>query len=85
MNTIESITIATLGNAIDFGDIATASTESRGSASPTRFAFSHGNEGSVVDNISYVAIATQGDAVDFGDLSVGRSQAAGVSNGHGGL
>ena len=41
-NVIEFITIATLGDALDFGDIATASTESRGSASPTRFVFAHG-------------------------------------------
>ena len=82
---IEFLTIASQGNSLDFGDIATASTECRGSASPTRFVFSHGYESSYVDNISYVQIMTTGDSIDFGDLTQARGQAAGVSNGHGGL
>ena len=82
---IEYVTIATLGNSIDFGDIATASTESRGSASPTRFAFAHGVESGYVSNISFVEIATTGASVHFGSLTQSRGQAAGFSNGHGGL
>ena len=84
-NRIEFLTIATQGSTEDFGDIATASTECRGSASPTRFVFNHGYENGYVTTISYVQIMTTGNAIDFGDLTQARGQAAGVSNGHGGL
>ena len=84
-NRIEFLTIASQGNSLDFGDIATASTECRGSASPTRFVFNHGYESGYVTTVSYVQIMTTGDSIDFGDLTQARGQAAGVSNGHGGL
>ena len=77
---IDFVTIATLGDAMDFGNLSTTAGGCRGSASSTRFVFNLGNA-----TIEYVEIATQGNSVDFGDLTVGRSQAAGVSNGHGGL
>ena len=80
---IEFITIATLGDATNFGDQSAASGSGRGSCSSTRFVFTLGNPSTAT--IEYVEIATEGNSVDFGDLSVGRTQAAGVSNGHGGL
>ena len=83
VNTMEFITIATGGNAVNFGDQSAATGSGRGSASPTRFVFALGTSDRSI--IEYVEIATQGDSVDFGDLTVSRSQAAGVSNGHGGL
>ena len=83
VNTMEFITIATGGNAVNFGDQSAATGSGRGSASPTRFVFALGTSDRSI--IEYVEIATQGDSVDFGDLSVSRSQAAGVSNAHGGL
>ena len=82
VNTIDYITIATLGNAIDFGD--TAQAQSYGAvASPTRGVFAFGSPSS--NDINYVQIMSTGDAVDFGDLTVARSQLSACSNGHGGL
>ena len=80
---MEFITIATGGNAVNFGDQSAATGSGRGSASPTRFVFALGTSDRSI--IEYVESSTQGDSVNFGDLSVSRSQAAGVSNGHGGL
>ena len=87
INVIDFITIATLANAQDFGDLSSNSTETRGSASPTRFVISLGSTpGSTqVNNIEYVQIMTTGNSIDFGDLTETRKQAPGVSNGHGGL
>ena len=83
VNIMEYITIASTGNSTDFGDQSAATNSGRGSASSTRFVFALGSSDKSI--IEYVQIATQGDSVDFGDLTVSRSQAAGVSNAHGGL
>ena len=86
VNTIQFVTIATLGNAQDFGDLteekgnsATASDCIRG----VRMGGSSG--GSNHNTMDYVAIATEGNAVDFGDLATGQGEGAGCSNAHGGL
>ena len=91
--TIEFITIASTGNAQDFGDLLQIRGGGRGAASSTRMVFgggySPGQVGSVNNftngSIEYVEIATTGNGQGFGDLSVKREQAAGASNGHGGL
>ena len=82
-NTMDFITIPTLGNAIDFGDFLTAGNGSAGVASPTRAVFG-GHHGSPYNNYGFVEFATTGDAQDFGDLS-GKVALGGASNGHGGL
>ena len=43
------------------------------------------NGSSYVNSIEYVEIMTEGNSVDFGDLQSAKGQAAGCSNGHGGL
>ena len=85
---IEYITIATLGNATDFGDtVLTAGMEYlSGAADKTRGLINAGQTGPTSYNhIEYVTILTTGNALDFGDLTVARFSACGVSNGHGGL
>ena len=84
-NTIEFITIATLGNALDFGDLNNAVGGMTDMASPTRVVFAGGRTPSEINNIDYVQIPTTGNATDFGDLLTTVSNAASVSNGHGGL
>ena len=82
---IQFVTIATLGNSTQFGDLTRATAESNAGASdPTRAIFM-GNGPGNGDTIDYVAIATQGDAVDFGNLSASRTHNCGCSNAHGGL
>jgi len=84
-NTIEFITIATLGNAVDFGDLNNVVGGMTNMASPTRVVFAGGRTPSEINNIDYVQIPTTGNAMDFGDLLSTVSNAASVSNGHGGL
>ena len=83
---ISYITIATLGNTSDFGDISNARSYIAGMASPTRAVFAGGGPGSGQTNvIDYVTIASTGNAADFGDLPVAKNQAQGTSDVHGGL
>jgi len=89
--TIEFITIASTGDAQDFGDLLQVRSGSRGAASSTRMVFGGGYQPSSPINdftngaIEYVEIATTGNGQGFGDLTINREQAAGASNGHGGL
>ena len=85
MNLIDYITIATLGNAIDFGDMTQARSDMAFTSSSVRIAFCGGNAGSIVNTIDYVTIMSLGNAIDFGDLITATSAPAGLSNGHGGL
>ena len=86
MNTIQYITIATLGNASDFGDLSALTGHQGGMSSRTRAVFAGGNvPGSYVTTIEYVQIMTTGDAIDFGDLPLTQAEPGPVSNGHGGL
>ena len=89
VNTIDFITMATLGNTTDFGD-ATRAQASLGSASSrTRGVFIGGNTPSSpygVDVMDYVEIMTIGDAIDFGNLTDAQKEGTvALSNGHGGL
>ena len=47
--------------------------------------FSGGRTPTEVNTIDYVQIPSAGNAIDFGDLLSTVSNAASVSNGHGGL
>ena len=80
---IDYVTIASLGDAIDFGDCIAGSSLSNACSSPTRAIF--GDMTSDGNAVSYVTINTLGDAQDFGDLTVRRNQTAGFSDSHGGL
>jgi len=83
INAIVYITIASTGNAIDFGDLLSADRYNDGVSSTTRAVFL-GFAGT--DQSEYVTIATTGNAAEFGDLAGNRVQVgAGTSNGHGGL
>ena len=82
---IDYITIATLGNAIDFGNLTQAKGNSSAVASKTRAVQGGGNTPSYTTEIDYVQIMSTGNARDFGDLSTAHSEMGGISNGHGGL
>ena len=77
--TIDYVTIATLGNAVDFGDLTIARHSLGGCASQTRGIFG-GGDSSTSDVIDYVTIVTFGNAIDFGDLSVARYSLGVCSN-----
>jgi len=79
-NTIDFITIANTGNAIDFGDISVAKFGQGGLSNQTRALFG-GNMTAPFDNIiEFVTIATTGNAQDFGDLVKQRGLTAGASS-----
>ena len=88
VNTLDYVTMATLGDAVDFGD-ATISVYGRAiSTSPTRLVAACGSSGSAdFEEMDYVQIMTTGNAVDFGDglPAAGLEGPVGFSNGHGGL
>ena len=83
-NTIDYITISTLGNALDFGDLTQVISTTGASASSTRGirygGFIGGGTSSNV--IDYVTIASTGNAQDFGDTYPNGVQSSiGLSNG----
>jgi len=83
-NVIDYVTIATLGNATDFGNLTVARTLAGGASNNTRAAFSGGSTPSYSNVIDYVTIGSTGNATDFGDLPTATTGPTG-SNGHGGL
>ena len=86
-NGIHYLTISTLGNTQDFGDLTAAATQGSGMSNSTRGVFQLGNAGGSQSNaVDYVTIQTTGNAKDFGDLSPGRVfEAAACSDSHGGI
>ena len=90
-NAIGYISISSLGNEIDFGDLTLARWEIHGGmASSTRACFQGGDSPGIpsasADNrIDFVTIATTGNAVDFGDTNDHRRGMMSATNGHGGL
>ena len=82
---IDTVEMATLGNATDFGDL-TAQRYSPGSgSSKTRGVIGGGNTQPAKTNvIDFVTIASAGNASDFGDLTQARMN-VGSSDVHGGL
>jgi hypothetical protein len=84
VNTIDYITIATTGNATDFGDLTLARFRPTGYSSNTRGITAGGltgTEGTTeVNTIDYITIATTGNATDFGDLTSQRYLGGGLSS-----
>jgi hypothetical protein len=90
LNVIEYVTISSLGDAIDFGDLTTTNTrDSASCASSTRGVFAGGDNNvspyPKSDVIDYVTIMSTGNAADFGDLTQTRNHLKGCSDSHGGL
>ena len=86
---MDYITIATSGNALDFGDMLTNRwnvAAADGACSSTRGVWGGGaNPSGRTNTMQYIQIATQGNGVDFGDLQFASNNLAACSNGHGGL
>ena len=88
-NIIDYVTIASTGDATEFGDLYDgASYTGSGINNPTR-AIRHGgtsqSSGSVTNIIDYVTTQTKGDAKDFGNLVTARNSHTGCSNATRGL
>ena len=85
-NAMEFITMATTGNAQDFGDLTrtTFQVNSGVVSSPTR-GLACGGYPSPYNHIDAFEIATTGNAQDFGDGTEGAASGYALSSGHGGL
>ena len=80
-NVIDYVTIASTGDAKNFGDLTvTRISVDMGCSSPVRGLFAGGQAPAPTNNIDFVTISTLGDAADFGDLTVGRGGTAGCAN-----
>ena len=84
-NVIQFITMASLGDAQDFGDLTYSSRIMGSASSPTRGLFAGGLNPTVLNTISFVQIMSTGDSIDFGDMTSTSYGVSGLSNGHGGL
>ena len=78
VNTIEYITIASTGNATDFGDLTVARTSTSACSSSTR-GLTFGGTSPSRNIIDYITIASTGNATDFGDLVTAVYQTASAS------
>ena len=79
LNNIDYITISTLGDALDFGDLTVARRRIASAASSTRGVFAGGYSPDK-DEIDYVTISSTGNAFDFGNLIKGTRTMGGLSN-----
>ena len=80
---IQYLTIPTLGNTENFGELEVVNSEMHGCGSETRglFGSGYGNSPAVRNNIiEYVTIQSAGNAIDFGDLTIPRNGAGSVSS-----
>ena len=95
VNTIEYVTIATLGDTTDFGDLSQQKSSSSPCSNSLRgvwFGGALAPSGTTTNVIDYIEIATRGNAQDFGDIVQTWDQAnnqsgygAATSDSHGGL
>jgi len=87
-NTLDYITIATTGNAINFGNITAGGCVATATCASSTRGISAGGEnpaGSAWNVINFITISTLGNTSDFGDLSRELYGAGGCSNATRGL
>jgi len=77
LDDIDYITIATTGNATNFGNLTVARNYAGGLSNSTRGVFAGGGTRNVMD---YITIDTTGNASDFGDLTTNRTYMGGLSD-----
>jgi len=80
VNVIDYITISTLGNATDFGDLTITIRNCGACSNATRGIFAGAYTPTAVNTIQYVTIATLGNAVKFGELIRTGGFSQGVSS-----
>ena len=82
---ILSMEMASLGNAVDFGDLTVSGGTNEGTGSKIRMITWNRYSSAHQDVIDYFTAATTGNAVDFGDQVLDVRNAGSTSNNHGGL
>ena len=76
INAMNYITIATNGDASEFGYLTAPCRLPSAAASPTRGIIFSGNNPGLLNNIDYATIATRGNAQDFGEMIVTTNTSA---------
>ncbi len=71
-NAMSYVTIQTLGNSTDFGDLTVARRQFASCANATRGVWGGGYNGSYLNTLDYATIQTPSNASDFGDLTQAR-------------
>ena len=87
-NVIDFVTIASTGDATDFGDLENKAYNVSGMSTRTRGVAACGQKGpsfAAVNTIEFITIASTGNANDFGDLSTVRVLVAGAASSTRGL
>ena len=87
-NIIEYVTIQTLGDATDFGDLTTLTGHPGAVSNSIRGVIGGGyiSPSNANTNVmEFITIASTGNAADFGDLLSAIRQTSGISDSHGGL
>tara|TARA_Y100001963_G_C6669524_1_gene394426 strand:- start:21 stop:950 length:930 start_codon:yes stop_codon:yes gene_type:complete len=88
-NVIQYITIASTGNAADFGDITVSRGQIAAMSNSVNMIFAGGvtdNGGNTANNtIDYVTISSLGNAVKFGETTADVKRSQGTSDSHGGI
>ena len=84
---IDYVTIASTGNATDFGDLTQQRRENSACSNGTRGVWGGGreNDGSTSDTLDYITIANTGNATNFGNLAIAMKTASATSNGTRGI
>ena len=83
VNNISKITIATTGNATDFGDLSNGRSDLAAGTDVTRGVFMGGRDATTsaaINTIEYITIASDGNATDFGDLITAKRKNIGTSD-----
>ena len=82
---IDFITIASKGNATDFGNLVAGNGYADGASNRVRALIGGGSAPAATNTIQFVTISTTGNAADFGDLSINRQGVTAFSDSNGGL
>jgi len=83
---IDQITIASSGNAVEFGTLSSKTRDAGGAQNILRGLIAGGaNPSSNINVISSISLTTSGSSEDFGDLSIATRGNCGLSDSHGGL
>ena len=85
-SSVDYITIASTGNAIEFGQLTNSRSHGSGMGTGTRGIFAGmGGSPSLLNIIDFISFASTGDATDFGDLSLLKREGGCATDSHGGL
>ena len=79
VNQIDFVTIASAGNAADFGDLSAVSESFAGSGNNIKGIVGGGNQGPYA-GMDVITIASTGGGSDFGDLTTARRDLGSTSN-----